>query len=266
MSKIEWTDETWNPVAGCTKVSTGCMNCYAEKMAYRLSNIESTSRYKIVVNPKTRHWNGSILMHGDSLETPLRWKKPRKIFVCSMGDLFYDKVPFEWIDKVFSVTQKCPQHTFQILTKRPQRMQEYFKSRGILKPYRNVWLGVSAEDQNTYDKRINFLMRTPASVRFVSLEPLLGMIDMGYLPNHIIKWVIVGPETGPCRRKCDNSNILDIIFQCVVLNEIPVFVKAVTVDGKIEKDVSKFPDSYGFRNFPFEEAVAETHKILKHEI
>ncbi|AQT69946.1 Bacteriophage protein gp37 [Anaerohalosphaera lusitana] len=214
-SKIEWTDQTWNPVVGCSRISEGCQNCYAERMAGRLANM-NVPQYKQVVlfediansrlSPeiKVTGWNGATAFVESALQKPLHWKKPRMIFVCSMGDLFHESVPFEWIDKVFAVMDLCPQHTFQVLTKRAARMREYFKSvkelpvgsprdmaifdgwRAVygtklnerLWPLPNVWLGVTAENQTRADERIPELLRCPAVVRFVSVEPMLGAVVM----------------------------------------------------------------------------------------
>lgn len=202
MSKIEWTDETWNPVCGCSKVSPGCDNCYAERMAYRLACMGQEKYRYVTCNPnierplKPGGWTGEAFCDEKALEIPLHWRNPRQIFVCSMGDLFHKSVPFEFIDKVMSVIALCPQHTFQVLTKRPERMLEYIDGlsqdsqyRGnILNfdaiqvgqrwPLKNLWLGVTAENQEQADKRIPILLQIPAAVRFVSIEPMLGAVDI----------------------------------------------------------------------------------------
>lgn len=206
---IEWTDSTWNPVSGCTKVSTGCKFCYAERVSKRMGQ-EFT---QVVLRP-------------DRLDIPTRWRRPRRIFVNSMSDLFHEQIPDAFIGDVFAVMMRCwPRHTFQVLTKQADRMREWF--RGWYKnqrPSRNVWLGVSCENQEQADKRIPLLLQTPAAVRFVSLEPLLGPIDIQrYLPARCgcpekfsldaavrascpaclriaetpaVRWVIVGGESG----------------------------------------------------------------------
>ncbi|MBL4800287.1 MAG: phage Gp37/Gp68 family protein [Emcibacter sp.] len=215
MSKIKWTDETWNPIAGCTVISSGCDNCYAMRMAYRLeamglSNYQGTTRKN--ASGRTL-WTGKINFDEKALLKPLSWKNPRMIFVNSMSDLFHENVPDEWIDKVFAVMAFCPQHTFQILTKRPERMRDYInkKGRNFLIgmacgeiyyeyhdadavtprleagykniditgwPMSNVWLLVSVEDQKTANERILYLLNTPAAVRGVSIEPALSEIDL----------------------------------------------------------------------------------------
>lgn len=207
MSKIEWTDVTWNPVTGCDKVSQGCKNCYAEVMHRRLRGMYP-KKYSLP-------FLGHIQLHPDELDKPMQWKLPRMIFVNSMSDLFHKDVPFEFINAVFSVIHLSPQHTFQILTKRPERMKEYFNSShfgwAMGKVFSNAWLGVSCEDQKTANERIPFLLDTPAAVRFVSVEPLLGPINLTRIEHSdfmvtdslwkhkafsSIHWVICGGESG----------------------------------------------------------------------
>lgn len=174
MTAIEWTDETWNPVTGCTKVSAGCKNCYAEGVADRFWGERKFT---------------DVRTHPDRLYAPMSWRKPRRVFVNSMSDLFHEDVPFHFIDDVFGVMLQAKQHTFQVLTKRPERMLEWAGSANarhddILggldgkNPIPNLWLGVSAEDQATFDKRVPLLLKTPAAVRFVSMEPLLAAVDV----------------------------------------------------------------------------------------
>lgn len=214
-SKIEWTDATWNPVTGCSVVSPGCTNCYAMKLAgTRLAH--HPSRAGLTVDSKAGPvWNGQVRFNEQWLDQPLRWRRPRMVFVCAHGDLFHESVPDEWIDKVFAIMALAPQHTFQVLTKRAGRMRAYCQRPGISEalweagdvmacdmrlsenhpadcylragknaapwPLPNVWLGVSAEDQQRADERIPELLATPAAVRFASLEPLLGPVDLGRL-------------------------------------------------------------------------------------
>lgn len=228
MSKIELTDKTWNPIIGYSKISDGCKNCYAEKMACRQRHMnyydfinaidENTScftdsqyygPYARVIglskDSKKWEWNNKTAFIKSALKKPLKWKKSRKVFVCSMGDIFHESVPFEWIDQVMAVIALCPQHTFQILTKRPERMKVYFDSKpfsdvachesrianhflnyrkgvipawcDVVWPFPNLWLGVTAENQAMADKRIPILLDIPAAVRFVSVEPMLGEIN-----------------------------------------------------------------------------------------
>lgn len=208
---IEWTEATWNPVTGCTHVSSGCDHCYAVTMTHRLETM-GQARYTglTVLNGKgDRHFNGVVRCHEDALKIPLHWRKPRRIFVNSMSDLFHRDVPFEFIDRVFAVMALTPQHTYQILTKRPERMAEYLQSerpygevagkillgnRCFVElteytklgwkhgqfpwPIPGVWLGTSIEDQRAADERIPHLLKCPAAVRFISAEPLLGPVDL----------------------------------------------------------------------------------------
>ncbi|MDH5477805.1 MAG: phage Gp37/Gp68 family protein [Nitrospinota bacterium] len=199
-TKIEWADRVWNPVTGCTKISPGCKNCYAERMSRRLGKIKGSGY------PPADPF--AVTIHPDRLEEPLKWRKPSRVFVCSMGDLFHEKVPRDFIHRVIYIPRVFPQHTFMFLTKRPQRMREVLLSpiRYMLPlhykegfPLLNVWLGVSIEDQTTADDRIPWLLHTPAAKRFVSFEPALEPVDMTpYLSE--LDWVIMGGESGPGAR------------------------------------------------------------------
>ena len=197
-TKIEWTDKTWNPITGCTKFSDGCQNCYAEVMARRLQAM-GQEKYK----------NGfTLTLHEDSLQEPMLWKKPHTIFVCSMSDLFHKDVSFDFIDKVMNVIKQTPHHRYQILTKRAERMKEYFSNRENPK---NVWLGVTVENKVS-KSRIDVLRTLNAPIRFLSCEPLLedlGVIDLGN-----IDWVIVGGESGRCARPMLEEWVLSIKKQC----------------------------------------------------
>lgn len=180
ITKIEWTEETWNPVTGCTKRSAGCRFCYAERMAHRLKAM-GQAKYK----------DGfAVTLHEDELDKPNHWRKPRRIFVCSMGDLFHEDVPDSYLDEVLEVIKRTPKHTYQLLTKRPERMAEYFAGREIP---RNVWLGTTVEAAE-YKFRIDVLSPLDATVKFLSCEPLLN--DLGNLDLTGIEWVIVGGESG----------------------------------------------------------------------
>lgn len=225
-SKIEWTDTTWNPLAGCSKISAGCKNCYAIKDATRLAgnpNAKIATKYAGTV--KDGNWTGVVnLADDETLTQPLRWQRPRRIFVNSMSDMFHENVPFDWIDRIFAVMAAAPQHTFQVLTKRPERMREYFSDlqatadlhapktvdgrfspaqvlnfRMLSRasqfgafgrafkaewPLPNVWLGVSVENQKAADERIPYLLETPASIRFLSCEPLVEKVNLSqWLPR-----------------------------------------------------------------------------------
>jgi protein gp37 len=207
-SSIEWTESTWNPVTGCTKISPGCKNCYAEVMARRL---------KAMGQPNYR--NGfELTMHERMIERPLEWTKPQVIFVNSMSDLFHEDVPVTFIQRVFNVMQQASWHQFQILTKRAGRLAEL--SEHLPWPG-NVWMGVSVES-GAYVSRIDSLRRTDARVKFLSLEPLLGPLTGLNLRG--IHWVIVGGESGPCSRPIQESWVLDIQRQCR-MSGVPFFFK-----------------------------------------
>lgn len=193
-TKIEWTDKTWNPITGCTKYSQGCANCYAETMSRRLKAM-GLDKYA----------NGfELALHNDCLEEPMQWKKPHNIFVCSMSDLFHKDVPFEFIDEVMHTINNTTQHRYQILTKRAERMAEYFATREIPQ---NAWLGVTVEAQ-TSKNRIDILRTLAAPIRFLSCEPLLE--DLGSLNLYNIDWVIVGGESGPSARPMKEGWVLSI--------------------------------------------------------
>ena len=193
-TKIEWTDKTWNPITGCSKKSTGCQHCYAEVMARRLKAM-GIEKYA----------NGfSVTLHEQCLKEPLMWKGAHNIFVCSMSDIFHEDVPFDFVDKVFKVIKQTPQHRYQILTKRAERMAEYFVTRSIPE---NVWLGVTVEAKSSRF-RIDCLRNLPASVKFLSCEPLVE--DLGKLNLNGIDWVIVGGESGLQARPMQEAWALNI--------------------------------------------------------
>jgi protein gp37 len=313
VSNIEWTDETWNPVVGCTPVSSGCLNCYAAAMAHRLGGM-GQERYVGLTTPKQRAtsdesrgggtrrvFNGAVRLVEEALTRPLSWRKPRKVFVCSMSDLFHEGVPDRFIRLVFAAMSYAGQHTFQVLTKRPERMAAWFADEenslsacqaewlvaqlddrtpsgkhrigrrgstgsingtrrglgdGNYWPLPNVWLGTSVEDQAAADKRIPHLLRCPAAVRFLSVEPLLGAVELSPLPfqplyycsecgnekaadrcdpcgtfdntcsnfRRFINWVIVGGESGANARPCDVAWVRAVVGQCRAAG-VPCFVK-----------------------------------------
>lgn len=248
MTKIEWTEQTWNPIVGCSIVSPGCTNCYAMRMAARIeamkrSHYDGTTK-RVNGNPV---WTGKVALAPDHiLLEPLRRKKPTLWFVNSMGDLFHEDAPDAWIDKVFAVMALTPQHTYQVLTKRAERMREYVANAesgsrdGIWRaqfdvkpahshpayfwPLPNVWLGVSAERQKEADERIPLLMQTPAAVRFISAEPLLGPIDVTYLAWAKLDWVICGGESGHGARPMHPDWPRKMRDQCAAAG-IPFFFK-----------------------------------------
>lgn len=198
-SRIEWTDSTWNPVTGCTKASSGCQHCYAETMTRRLKAM-GVAKYA----------NGfMVTLHEESLSEPLKWRKPRNIFVCSMSDLFHKDVPFEFVDKVMSIIAQTPQHRYQILTKRAERMAEYFRTHQVPA---NVWLGVTVDVAQS-KIRIDLLRQIDgASIKFLSCEPLLE--DLGVLDLNGVDWVIVGGESGNQARPMKREWAISIKQQC----------------------------------------------------
>lgn len=207
-SAIEWTESTWNPLTGCTKISPGCKHCYAERMALRL-----------LAMGQPHYVNGFRLsLHEDSLELPMRWKKPQTIFVNSMSDLFHPDVPLEFILKMFEVMNEARWHRFQILTKRAERLSQLSPR---LTWAQNIWMGVSVENQ-AYVHRIDYLRKTRAKIRFLSLEPLLGSLENLDLGG--IHWVIVGGESGPGARPMQSDWVGSIRDQCRLAG-VPFFFK-----------------------------------------
>lgn len=207
-SNIEWTEMTWNPVTGCTKVSPGCKHCYAETMAKRL-----------VAMGAPRYSNGfAVTLQEDLVDLPRRWRSPRTVFVNSMSDLFHDAIPADFIGKVFRTMAECPQHQFQVLTKRPERLIELAPQ---LPWPSNVWMGVSVESQK-YVWRIELLRQVPAAVRFLSIEPMLGPIAELDLSG--IHWVIVGGESGGGARPLERTWVVDVFRQCRRAS-VPFFFK-----------------------------------------
>jgi protein gp37 len=223
---IEWTDATWNPIVGCKVLSAGCAHCYAMTLAGgRLKN-HPTRAGLTTMTSAGPVWNGQVRFNQAEISAPLRWRRPRKIFVCAHGDLFFEGVPDEWVHIVMATIIRCPQHTFQILTKRADRMRAYFERlyaggfpltdptalaggeellRPLIttlsggQPLPNVWLGVSAEDQEALDERVRELQATPAAIRFLSLEPLIAPTCVSEALDRI-DWVILGGESGPKAR------------------------------------------------------------------
>lgn len=331
---IEWCDSTWNPIRGCSRVSRGCEHCYAERVAYRFSG--PGQPYEGLATKVNDHasWTGKVALAEEHLLDPLKWKpltthrgvlcglrsgeqtcncpsRPRRVFVNSMSDLFHPAVPDEWIDRIFAVMALCPQHTFQVLTKRPERMLAYWSAAcgrladviesmrfdeprravGPLPhlgggerwfPLSNVHLGVSVEDQKTADERIPLLLQTPAAVRFISAEPLLGAIDLtwddawggegappmtgrepteeqisGPNGSHFIRygasrldWAIVGGESGPGARPMQLAWCLSLAEQCKTAG-VPFFMKQGSkANWKDFKNIESFPKELQVREFP----------------
>lgn len=309
-TEIAWTDRTWNPTRGCSIVSPGCVNCYAMKQAHRFSGPGKPYDGLTKQTKAGPQWTGTVVPVEDALIEPLSWRKPARIFVNSMSDLFHEDVPDEFIDRVFALMALCQQHTFQILTKRADRMRSYMDrlgegnlptplvdaACGILSaraakdiraiswdfpawPLPNVWLGVSVEDQKRYDERIGHILRTPAAVRFLSVEPMLGPIDLRMggmslpdysphdpLPN--IDWLIVGGESGPSARPFDLQWARDLVRQCKAAG-VACFVKQVgsrpdgwwtnelgprfnqhALKNKKGADIDEWPPDLRVREFP----------------
>ncbi len=208
LSSIEWTDATWNPVTGCTKISPGCKHCYADRLAKRLQAMG-----------QPRYRNGfSVTLQPDLLEEPLRWTKPRLVFVNSMSDLFHEAVPLAFIQRVFETMERADWHIFQVLTKRHQRLAALAED---LHWPRNVWMGVSVESQD-YVERVASLRKVPAAVRFLSVEPLLSPIS--FLPLRGIQWVIAGGESGPRARPMEPDWVRAIRDRCRAMG-VPFFFK-----------------------------------------
>ena len=227
-STIEWTQATWNPVVGCRKVSAGCANCYAERMAKRIAAMARAdvdagrdpgrkAGYLHVINGKGR-WNGTVYLDEVVVEAPLFWRTPKVIFVNSMSDLFHEDMPLEFIQRVFGVMNRCPQHTFQVLTKRPERAWELSAE---VKWTANIWMGASVENQQVVP-RIEELRHTGVLVKFLSVEPLLGPIP--HLPLTGIDWIIVGGESGPGARPMSPEWARSIRDQCLAAS-VPFFFK-----------------------------------------
>lgn len=307
-SKIEWTDATWNPIRGCSVVSEGCRNCYAMAVAARFSG--KGQAYEGLAYRSGAHWTGNVRLIEEHLEDPLRWKRPRRIFVNSMSDLFHESVPVEWIGRIFDVmasaTLECGKrhqhedecwtgtpHTFQILTKRPERMLHVMKELlptevgerwagdsaismaiEVQWPLPNVWLGISCEDQKTASERIPLLLQTPAAVRWISAEPLLGPIslcdltsmigndpidaighpdpvfDLHVKPPMPLNWVVVGGESGTNARPMHPDWARSLRDQCVAAG-IPFFFKQGSKNNWEDyKHFDSFPVDLQIREFP----------------
>lgn len=284
-TKINYVDEVWNPVVGCTKCSPGCLNCYAEKMALRLASIGAAQKakkhqfsdihlwkkYSSVLNwGENKVWNGEIFCDEEALDKPLHWRKPRRILCCSMGDLFHEKMPFEFIHKVFAVMSLCPQHTFMLLTKRIDVVAEYINKKRrwpddilpqvdkITSPYNspceywwplsNVQIGVTICNQAEADEKIPILLQIQAAHRWISFEPLLGEIDarihllgkcgyycderVGHVDHTYIDFAVIGCESGPNRRPCKRERIKSLYDQCKAAGvEVMVKQMAENEDG-----------------------------------
>jgi protein gp37 len=277
-TKIEWTQETWNVVSGCTKISPGCAHCYAERMARRLAG-------RCGYPERPHHFD--VTLHPDKLDLPLKWRRPRTVFVCSMSDLFHEDVPRDFIDDVFGIMRRSflstfkdgfstgQHHIFQVLTKRPERMAKYLEHYYALNheyhPWPNIWLGVTAENQRAADERIPVLLQIPAAVRFVSVEPMLGAVGLSpYLPYMTdsgaldpntgaginvevpgLDWVICGGESGPGARPMHPDWARGLRDQCQAAG-VPFFFKQW---GAWSHDsmhiVNKQPGKYAFAKMDY---------------
>lgn len=268
---IEWTETTWNPTTGCDRVSPGCDNCYALTLANRLKAMGSP-KYQTDGDPRTSGPGFGVALHPNVLTEPLRWRKPRTVFVNSMSDLFHDQVPDEFIAKVFAVMIAAPEHTYQVLTKRHGRMRSLMRSDRFMQllagelaelwrvdhvaPLERIppwiWLGVSAENQRWADLRLSALADVPAVVKFASCEPLLGPINLVPWLSGVLSWVIVGGESGPNHRPMDLDWARDIRDQCVASN-CALFFKQV--GGRTPKTGGRLLDGQTWDEYPSDEAV-----------
>jgi len=274
MSKIEWTDRTWNPIIGCSKISPGCDNCYAEKMAGRLASMGTQGYSRVIQSVRGQGhsaWNNKTSLVESALDKPMYWKKPRRIFVCSMGDIFHESVDVDWLRSMFRVIRATPQHIYQFLTKRPENAWSMLNL-CCAKPPANVWLGVTCENQATANERIPHLLKCPAAVRFVSVEPMLGPVDLTHIPysslgathkmdalrgyggwgdydrrKHKIHLCIVGGESGPQARPMHPDWARDLRDQCQDAG-VPFVMKQMS--GRTKAERQNIPTDLMIREFP----------------
>lgn len=251
-SQIEWTDATWNPVVGCTMVTAGCTHCYAMEMAKRLEAM-GVEKYAGLTRRRGKHtvWNGVVKEDRQALVLPLAWKKPRKIFVNSMSDLFHERVSDTLIMDVWQVMRDTPRHNYQILTKRPERMAEIVSNK-IKTVLPNVWLGASVENEEVVG-RLDYLRQTPAAIRFISFEPLIGPVGRVKLAG--IHWAIVGGESGRAARPIREQWIDEIHRQCVRY-DTAFFFKQWGTWGKDNKRRSKKANGREYRGKTWDEMPA----------
>jgi protein gp37 len=276
-TSIEWCDKVWNPVRGCSRVSRGCEHCYAERFAARFSDDGKPFRGFAVSTYGGPRWTGKVALVPEKLEEPLRWRKPRRVFVNSMSDLFHESLSGDAIADVFYIMGDARRHTFQVLTKRPARMRDFVRDLvqqervekfSNLWPLRNVWLGVSVEDQKTVDERIPLLLDTPAALRFVSYEPALGPVSFAQAltfnrPEDIhpedtggrmlaamrgIDWLIVGGESGPGARPFDVAWARSVIAECRAAG-VPCFVKQMGDKPKTDHRTRPAGEDWSWTSF-----------------
>lgn len=263
---IAWTEQTWNPIRGCSRVSEGCRHCYAETVAHRFSG--PGQPYEGLTTPDGR-WNGIIRPVPEHLKDPLHWKRPRMVFVNSMSDLFHENLPFSEIDKVFEVMARAREHTFQVLTKRVDRMKAYLNASSTphhqayaigVWPLPNVWIGVSVEDQQTADERIPVLLQTQGAVRWVSYEPALGPVDFKpYFGQPGLDWGVFGGESGSGARP------FELAWGRVALRQfktagVPAFMKQLgalavahgplSLKDRKGGDMAEWPEDMRVREYP----------------
>lgn len=248
---IEWTEVTWNPTTGCDRTSPGCDHCYALTLAKRLKAMHQP-KYQNDGDPRTSGPGFGVTIHQDTLELPFTWNSPKTVFVNSMSDLFHEDVPFEFIERVFAVMEATPRHTYQLLTKRSQRL---LRVASDLPWPRNVWMGVSVENQK-YAFRARNLLEVPAAVRFLSVEPLLGPLQ---LELDGIKWVIVGGESGIGARPMDPSWVRAVRDQCMV-SKTAFFFKQW--GGRTPKQNGRELDGVTWSELPQDEVVLRTKENL----
>lgn len=247
-TNIEWTDETWNPLTGCGYVSPGCLNCYAARdTAGRLRNHPAHKGLAVRSHGFPARFEGEIRLLPDRLDQPRRWKKPRRIFVNSMSDLFHPDVPINYVAEVWAAMLATPRHTYQVLTKRPQILAHRLGVWLDVDAQPGIWLGTSIE-LDEYAFRADRLRDAPAALRFLSLEPLLGPLPSLSLTD--IDWVIVGAESGPAARPMQLEWVRDIRDRCQAAG-VPLFVKQLTnPKGRVYKDISEFPPDLRIREMP----------------
>jgi protein gp37 len=271
-TRIEWANATWNPSAGCTPIGPDCKNCYAIRIAHRLESMRQKKYNGVAIKNGIAGyaWTGKINVDEKSLEIPLRWSRPRVIFVNSMTDLFHERTPEKFIDQVFAVASLCPRHVFMILTKRAREARNYMdrtnasrmiivarelaRGRGVKTmnlaavqcwPPTNVRIGVSVCNQQTAEKRLPYLRETKATSRFVSYEPALGPVEFGSLLDGVDQ-LIAGCESGPRRRRAETAWFDSARQQCAERG-IAYFQKQIEVAGRVEHDVDRFPPSLQIR-------------------
>lgn len=232
----KWWDTTWNPVVGCSHISEGCLHCYGARLASR--RLKHLDKYRgLAVNCRWTDW---VRMCPEELEIPRKWKKPRRIFAISMGDLWHEALPEKHVHEILDVMRECGQHTFMVVTKRPERARELLGD----EPPKNLWLGVTAENQKRADERIPVLLEIPVAVRFVSVEPMLGPVNLlKWLDPDLVRridWTICGAETGPNRRPMSPDWAGDLRGQCG-LDGVPFFFKQATGETPSDLKIREFP-------------------------